>query len=155
MPFDGKVGDSILIDDSGGGHRYVILTKPDSNDEVVIVNFTTDRFGKDSAVIFGRRHHSKLFSKRTGVNYPYAYKIDIGKFKSEAAKSDCRYRYCPADVINRIILGAFQSNFTPTGIQAELETQYPDIAKEYYKTHYTESKCPNGGTGNRQAERRS
>lgn len=155
MPFNGKVGDSIVIDDIGGGHRYVILTEPNGNGEVVIVNFTAYKFGKDPTVKFGRRHPSKLFSKPTVVSYPHAYKIDIAKFKSEAARPGCKYRYCPADMINRILLGAFQSDFTPTGIQAELETQYPDIAKEYYKTHYTESKCPNARTGNRQAERRS
>lgn len=135
MPFNGKPGDSILIDDPGGGHRYVILTKPNSNGEVIIANFTADKFGKDPAVKFGRRHPSRLFSKPTAVNYSSAYKIDIEKLKSEAAKPGCRYRYCPADVINRIILGAFQSNFTPTGIQSELEIQYPDIAEEYYKSH--------------------
>jgi hypothetical protein len=135
MPFNGKPGDSIFIDDPGGGHRYVILTEPDSNNQVVIVNFTADKFGKDPAVIFGRHHRSKLFSKPTAVNYPSAYKIDVTKLESEAEKPNCKYGYCPADMLNRIILGAFQSNFTPTGIQTELEAQYPDIAKDYYKTH--------------------
>ncbi len=72
MPFNGKVGDSIFIDDLGGGHRYVILTKPNSNDEVVIVNFTAEAFGKDCTATFRPRDHSKLFSKPTVVNYPQA-----------------------------------------------------------------------------------
>ncbi len=86
MPFNGKVGDSILIGDLGGNHRYVILTKPNSNDEVVIVNFTADKFGKDPAATFRRRDHSKLFSKPTVANYPMAAMISISVFKSEAAK---------------------------------------------------------------------
>jgi len=129
MPFNGKVGDSILINDLGGGHRYVILTRPNSNDEVITVNFTAERFGKDCTTTFRRRDHSKLFSKPTVVNYPGAVFKNISIFKSEAKKPDCRYIHCPADIVNRILIGALQSEHTPIGIQTELETQYPDIAK--------------------------
>ena len=80
MPFNGKPGDSIFIDDLGGGHRYVILTEPDSNGEVVIVSFTTYRFGKDPTVKFGRHHRSGLFSKPTIVHYPSADKMGIEEF---------------------------------------------------------------------------
>ena len=135
MPFSGNVGDSILIDDSGGGHRYVILTTPNSNGEVVVVNFTAEQFGKDCTTKFRRKHHRGLFDKPTVVNYPYARTIALSKLQSEAAKPNSTYNYCPADILNKILFGAFQSNFTPTGIQAELERQYPDIAKQYYKNH--------------------
>jgi hypothetical protein len=133
MPFSGKVGDSIFIDDLGGGHRYVILTNPNRNDEVVIANFTTEKFGKDCTTTFRRRDYPRLFSKPTIVNYPGAYPISISRFRSEAAKPDSQYIHCPADIVKRILIGAFQSEHTPTGIKAELKVQYPDIAKKYYK----------------------
>lgn len=135
MPFSGKPGDSIFIDDLGGGHRYVVLTKPDSNDRVRIVNFTADEFGKDCTVTFKPKHHRKLFIKPTVVNYRGARPMSLSKLESEAAKTNSEYIYCPANIFNEIILGAFKSNFTPTGIQAELEKQYPNIAEEYYRTH--------------------
>lgn len=133
MPYTGKVGDSIFIDDLGGGHRYVILTKPDKNDEVIIVNFTAEKLDKDCTATFRPRDHHTLFSKPTIVNYPGAYPISISNLKKEAANPDSRYVHCPVNIVNRILIGAFQSEFTPIGIKAELKEQYPDIAKEYYK----------------------
>lgn len=133
MPFTGKVGDSIFIDDLGGGHQYVILTKPNSKDEVVIVHFTAEKPGKDCTATFRPRDHYRLFSKPTVAHYPGACLFPMSSFKSEAAKPNSRYIHCPIDIVNRILVGAFQSEFTPTGIKIELKTQYPDIAKKYYK----------------------
>lgn len=132
MPFTGKVGDSIFIDDPGDGHRYVILTKPNSNDEVVIVNFTAERFDKDCTATFRHRDHSGLFSKPTVVNYPLAVIVPLVKFKNEATKSNCKYIYCPEQIIERIIIGAFQSQFTSMGVLNELKEQYPTIAQKYF-----------------------
>lgn len=133
MPFNGKVGDSILIDDLGGGHRYVILSKPNSDGEVVIVNFTADKFGKDPSATFRRRDHKQLFSKPTVANYPQATRISLSVLETEAKKANSDHISCPANIVKIILIGAFQSDFTPTGILEELETQYPDMAKEYYK----------------------
>lgn len=135
MPFTGKVGDSIFIDDRGGGHRYIILTGPDNDDEVVIVNFTEAKADKDCTTIFERRDHSGLFHKPTIVNYPQASFISLSKLKAEAAKSDCKYFCCPNSILDKIIIGAFRSDFTPIGIQAELGKQYPNTAKRYHKKY--------------------
>jgi hypothetical protein len=36
MPFTCKVGDSFYLADSGGHHRYVIITKPNSDGNIVL-----------------------------------------------------------------------------------------------------------------------
>ena len=41
MSFTGKIGDTLRLQDTGARHRYIILTKPNNNKNVVIVNFTT------------------------------------------------------------------------------------------------------------------
>lgn len=132
MPFTGKVGDSIFIDDLGGGHRYVILTKPNSNDKVVVVNFTAERFDKDCTATFRPRAQPNLFSKPTIVNYPRATIFPLENFKNEATKPNCAYIYCAEKIVERIIIGAFQSQFTPIGVLNELKEQYPSIAEKYF-----------------------
>lgn len=131
MPFTGKVGDSIHIDDLGGGHQYVIITKPNSNNEVVIVNFTAEKPHKDCSTTFRRRDDPKLFIKPTVVNYPQATPFPLSALKKEAAKVNCNYKFCSENIVRRIIIGAFQSQFTPPRIQRELKAQYPEIASRY------------------------
>jgi len=133
MLFTGKVGDSVFIDDLGSGHRYVILTQPNADNKVVIVNFTTKRIDKDCTVTLNYRDHPSLFPNQTVVNYPYASLEPLDKFKVEATNPDCNYIYCPDGIIQKIIEGAFQSLFTPMGVLGELKEQYPDIANKYYK----------------------
>jgi hypothetical protein len=133
MPYSGKVGDSIFINDLGGGHQYIIISKPNKAQAVIIVNFTAQRFDKDCTVTFRRRDHSRLFSKPTVVNYPAANFFPLSNLNNEASKPDSNYIGCPVHIVNRIIIGAFQSEWTPTGIQAELKEQYPKIAEKYYK----------------------
>lgn len=131
MPFTGKVGDSIVIDDLSNGHRYVILTKPNNIGTTVIVNFTAEKFGKDCTTTFRHRDHPALFSKPTVVNYPLATTIPLDTFRNEAQKPNCRYIYCNEIIVKRIIEGAFKSQFTPISILNELTTQYPQLAQKY------------------------
>jgi hypothetical protein len=138
MPFTGKVGDSLFIQDSGGGHRYVILTEPGDNDDVIVVNFTSASLYKDCTVTFKPRAYPRLFSKESAVNYPYTISLPLSTLKNEANKPDCDYRYCPEKMI-KLIIGAFQSQFTPLGIQTELKAQYPDIAEKYFNENNLET----------------
>ena len=133
MPFTCKVGDSFFLPDTGGRHRYVILTNPNSDSRVVLVNFTDSR-NIESPVIFNLKDDKRLFSKRTGVNYAQARLIQIEGL-NEAAIDD--WEFCQLNHIKRIVIGAFQSQHTPIYILKELSTQYPEEYILYCSWDYT------------------
>ncbi len=135
MPFTGKVGDTLHISDSGGGHRYVIITEPNDDDEAVLVNFTSTRIWKDNSAVFHPRDDKHLFKVETSVRFSDASLVPVDELKEKAKtrKNKKEYLYCSENNIKRIVKGAFQSDFTPIEIIEELKTQYPDEYDKYYK----------------------
>ena len=133
MPFTCKVGDSFYLPDTGGRHRYVILTKPNSDNKVVLVNFTDSR-NIESPIIFNPKDDKRLFTKRTGVNYAKARLIQIKVLMESVIDG---WEFCQLNHINKIVIGAFQSHHTPIYILKELSTQYPEEHKQYCTWDYT------------------
>jgi len=135
MPFTGKVGDTLHLSDDGGGHRYVIITPPNSNGNVVIVNFTYKGYWKEWLVTFRPKDNKRLFSKKTTVNYadarivPVQTLIDI----AETAPSN-DYVFCHHYHSKEIAIGALKSQFTPVEVLEELQVHYPDEYAKYVTT---------------------
>lgn len=135
MPFNGKVGDTFHLTDTGGSHRYVILTKQNSDGNVVIVNFTSARYWKEWLVTFTPKDDRDLFVvPKTTVNYadahivPFRILIDRVEQKS---KSD--YKFCAENHVRKIVVGAFQSKLTPIEVLTELSIQYPNECRRHYE----------------------
>jgi hypothetical protein len=129
MPFTGKRGDSFYLPDGGGHHRYVILTNPDSNGKVVVINFTDAQNPTDCPVIFNPKDDPKLFTKRTTINCAYAQVISVAKLK--ASKID-RWEMCQLNNVKQAVIGAFRSQHTPTFIIDALKVQYPNEYNQYF-----------------------
>lgn len=127
MPFTGKVGDTFLMDDPGGRHRYVILTKP-NNDRVVMTNWTTAKH-HDWQVVFLPKHNHNLFTKRCTPNYHDIAFYSLPRIKQRTISD---YAFCPEDLLRKVIIGAFSSQHTPIGVLEELKSQYLSLAAEYY-----------------------
>jgi hypothetical protein len=132
MPFTCKVGDSFYLHDTGGRHRYVILTKPNSDNQVVLVNFT-DSQNIDSPVTFSPKDDKNLFTIRTGIYYAYSQLVSVTKLKKLTITG---WEFCQLNHIKRIVIGAFQSQHTPMYILKELSTQYPEEHKRYCSWDY-------------------
>ncbi len=131
MPFTGKVGDTLCLDDSGEGHRYIILTKPNEKHNVVLINFTSATYWKEWMVTFKPKDDKLLFKKKTTVNYANAQIIPVKKLIDKARRKPNDYLFCSVYHTKKIIIGAFQSQFIPTEILDELSKQYPDESKRY------------------------
>ena len=121
MPFTCKVGDTFCLADSSGHHRYVILTKPNGDGNIVLTNFTSAEAWKDCSVIFRPRDNKKLFTKRTTIDYSYATLISASKLMESEINN---YVFCDLDCVRRIVEGALQSQHTPLEIVKELKSQY-------------------------------
>lgn len=137
MPFTCKIGDTLRLSDRGGGHHYVILTNSNSDGNVVVVNFTTARYWKEWIVGFTKKGNRKLFKKKTTVNYADARIISAKRLLAIAnRKSIYEYNYCAESIIKEIIIGAFQSQFTPIEIIEELSIKYPNEYERYHEKDY-------------------
>ena len=134
MPFSCKVGDSFYLPDTGGQHRYVIISKPNSNGKVVLVNFTSAADYKENLVIFRPKDSPKLFIKRTTVSYGDALLADSGRLKT--MKID-KYKYCDLNHIKKIVIGGMQSKHTPLEIVEELKVQYPQEYHDFCSNGYS------------------
>ena len=134
MPFTCKIGDTLRLSDIGGKHFYVIITKPHDDGNVVLVNFTSARYWKEWIVIFTKKDNRKLFSKKSTVNYADARIMPSRKLIAIAERiSTDDYNYCAENIIEKIIIGAFQSKFAPNEVITELSVQYPNEYKKYYE----------------------
>jgi hypothetical protein len=141
MPFTGKVGDTLYLSDSGGSHRYVIITRPNDNNEVILVNFTSTKLWKDNSTIFRPRDDKHIFTVETSVRFSNAYLVSVDELieLSNSEFNKRKYRYCSENNIARIVKGALQSDFTPYGIIEELKIRYPDEYERYYHDEEDES----------------
>ena len=136
MPFTGKVGDTLLLRDIGVRHRYVILTKPNSDGNVVVVNFTSASPRKECFVTFRPKDDKRLFNKKTTVNYTDARILPVKALIDKAKRNPRDYVFCSENHIKKIVIGALQSQFTPIEILEELGIQYPNEYKRYCAKDY-------------------
>jgi len=132
MPFIGKVGDTIFLDDTGDGHPYVILTKPNKDGNVAIVNFTGSKhFGW--IVTFRPKDNPKLFTKKCSPNYLDARLYPLSALLKIAKKPHVKTAFCWENHVKQIIIGALQSQHISMEILSELAAQYPNEAAKYYR----------------------
>jgi len=134
MPFTGKVGDTLRLRDTGARHRYVILTSPNGDGDVIIANFTTAKH-HEWFVSFKPRGNKDLFTQRCTVNYTNAGFYPLDALKRVAEHNLGEYVFCPLDITNKIITGAFQSRYIALEIVEELKSKHPQVAKNYYKNN--------------------
>lgn len=135
MSFDCKVGDTAIIDDVGGGHRRVVLTNPNKDDCVVIVNFTSAAGHISDGKTFYSSDNRDLFKHPTVVPYKYAEIYPCSSLRNEVNRSDVvsDYILCPQSIMEQIIKDAFKSQFTIGDVIEELKAHYPKEYKDYYK----------------------
>ena len=135
MSFDCKVGDTAFIDDDGGGHRYVVLTNPNKDDCVVIVNFTSAAGYISDGKMFTSRDDKILFSRHTVVPYKYAKIYPCNSLRAEVNRRNVvsNYILCPQSIMEQIIKDAFKSQFTIGDVIEELKTYYPKEYEQYYE----------------------
>lgn len=133
MSFDCKVSDTIFMWDGGGGHRYVVLTTPNKDDRVVIVNFESATGRISDGKIFTSSDDENLFKCPTVVPYIRAKIFPVTSLCDEASRQDVlsHYLFCPQTILEQIIKDAFKSQFTPIEVLTELSVQYPDEYKRY------------------------
>lgn len=132
MPFSGKAGDTVRLSDSGGGHRWVLLTNSNDGSDVVVACFTAATYWKESLVTFQPKDNRRLFQKKTTIQYGYTRIVRIKELTSKAQRDSADYVFCNENHVMEIIIGAFISEHTPTGIQKELVAHYPTLAEDYY-----------------------
>ena len=135
MSFDCKVGDTAFVDDAGGGHRYVVLTNPNKDDRVVIVNFTSAKGHIRDGKIFTSSDDRDLFKVPTVVPYKRAEIYPCNSLRAEVNRRDVvsDYRSCPPSIMKQIIKDAFKSQFTIGDVIEELRTYYPKEYAQYYE----------------------
>ena len=131
MPFSGKPGDTLFIHDPGGGHHYIILTKPNSDGNVVTVNFTTAR-RFPQIVVLRPRDNPEVFEKNCWPNYIDARFRSVGKLVARARRNPKQYWFCDESITKKIIIGAIQSQDTKQELLDELEIQYPSEYLKYF-----------------------
>lgn len=135
MPFTGKVGDTLRLRDIGTRHRYIILTKPNSDGNVVITNFTTAKHF-EWLVTFRPRDNKELFTKKCTPNYNGARIYPLSALAKIVKRNPKNYVFCPEKLTQRIIIGALQSRYTPIEVLEELKAQYPIEYKKYCNKDY-------------------
>ena len=131
MPFSGKPGDTLFLDDTGNGHWYVILTKPNSDGNVVTVNFTTASHFP-WLVVLRPKDNRKLFKKKCTPNYIDAYFRPVSKLADSAGRNPKQYQFCDKALTKKIIIGAIQSQDTKQELLEELKIQYPSEFSQHY-----------------------
>ena len=135
MSFGCKVGDSVCLPDDGGGHRYVVLTNPNKDDGVVIVNFTSAPNPMCDGKLFTRSDDEYLFEWPTFVHYRRARIISVTELREKEGRTDVvsDYRRCSKSIMAQIIRDAFRSQFTEGDIVEELKTHCPKEYEQYYE----------------------
>jgi hypothetical protein len=132
MPFSGKPGDTLFLDDAGDGHWYIILTKPNSDGDVVTVNFTTaSHFSW--LVVLRPRDNRRLFKENCTPNYIDARFRSVSRLATIAASNPKKYQFCDTNITMKIIIGAIQSQDIKQELLEELEIQYPREFSQHYR----------------------
>ena len=94
-------------------HLWIVLTDPDDNDKLAVVNLTTRRTGSDETVILRPGDHP-FVKHPTIVNYGDADFAIAGKL-TNAVSRGVAWSHSPVnqDVLSRIQNGVQQSRHTP------------------------------------------
>ena len=119
------------LPDIWGGHRYVVLTKPNNDGKVVIVNFTSVRDWKDCPVIFRPKDNKSLFGHLTTISCSDATIVSVASLVNEAQDNPKDYLFCSPRNTQKAIIGTLESQLTPMEILDELGTQYPTEYAKY------------------------
>ena len=118
-------GDTCILRKPGNDirHLWAVLTDPDQDDKVVIVNLTTRQTHSDDTVILDRgdhpfiRHETVIFYQDTRLVNAY----DLTKaVRGGAATMHNRFR---ADVLTKIQCGLEKSPYTPNAIKIYFQRQ--------------------------------
>jgi len=135
MSFGCKVGDSVFLPDNGGVHRYVVLTNPNKDNGIVIVNFTSAPNPVCDGRVFTRSDDRNLFEKPTVVHYKRAITISVTSLCEQERRTDVvsYYQRCSESIMAQIIEDAFKSQFTIGDVIEELRITYPEEFKLYYE----------------------
>ena len=137
MPPRCKVGDSACLYDGGGGHRNVVLTNPNKDDSVVIVNFTSAPGRQCDGRVFTRSDDSNLFEWGTVVQYRRTEICTVtflcNRLEDSKKYIPAVYCFCPPVIMEQIIEDAFKSQFTTGDIIEELKAHYPLECALYYE----------------------
>ena len=136
MPFTGKAGDTLRLRDIGARHRYIILTKPNSDGDVVIANFTTAKHF-EWLVTIRPSNNKELFTEKCTPNYHDACLYPLSALTKVAESHPKEYVFCPQNLTKRIINGALESRHTPIEVLEELKIQYPIEYEKYCSKDYT------------------
>ena len=98
-------------------HLWVVLTDPDDNDEVAMVNLTTRRIGSDDTVILDFGDHP--FVKHPTVVLYMDARRATAKSLTDAVSGDvaCRHSLVRPDILSRIQDGVQQSRLTPSELK--------------------------------------
>ena len=78
----------------------------------------------------------ELFKEKSTVNYNDARIYPINALAKIAERNPKQYKFCPENLTKRIVIGAFQSRFTPIEILEELRIQYPNEYERHCKKDY-------------------
>lgn len=134
MSFGCKVGDSVFLPDDGGVHRYVVLTNPNKNDSIIIVNFTSAPNPMCDGKVFTRSDDRNLFVKPTVVHYKRAIIISVTSLCEQERRTDVvsDYQHCSESIMGQIIKDAYKSQFTIGDVIEELKIHYPQEYALYY-----------------------
>jgi hypothetical protein len=134
MAFTGKIGDTYIRDDSGGGHPCIILTEPNNDGKIVVVNISELRAYKEQTVTFAPRDDRHFFKKRSTIIYEKAKFVDHGKLVRHIKRNPRKvWPYCQPHIQERVVRGAFLSRNTPGKIIKALRVQYPEEYEMYYE----------------------
>lgn len=117
-----RAGQTILLPKPGHdtAHLWVVLTAPDTNAQVLLINFTTLRSHSDTTVVIQPGEHPFVMHA-TAVHY-----ADVrltGAIAIEAAIASGHFRThhdCSAALLDRLLAGVLASKQTPEKIKRYL-----------------------------------
>jgi hypothetical protein len=114
-----KLGDTFLL---RGGHLWVVSTLPAADGSVVMFNFSSFLHGcDDSCVLYDGEHpfirHDTFVFYAKGLVVPSAMQKKLMSTPSEAEPR----QPVSAELLERIQLGALESDFTPQKIQKAVQ----------------------------------
>jgi hypothetical protein len=117
-----QAGQTILLPKPGHetAHLWVVLTAPDAQGQAMIVNFTTLRPHSDTTVVIQPGEHP-FVTHATAVHYADARLTTAAAIAGAIASGHFRaHRDCSPALLQRLLLGALASPYTPEKIKRYL-----------------------------------
>lgn len=117
-----------LTPNSNEKHLYFIITDPDENGKVVIVNLTKKHINSDDSCIIKKGEHPFAMKyDESVINYAEAVLIPIKNIENAIIQSPenfSKHSDIKDEILNRILFGAKISEFLPRPLWAVLKTWY-------------------------------